>query len=46
MVSFSWLPAVKKDTFFGVVRKCFGPSYFPTALAQINLRKYVKATKI
>ena len=28
MVSFSQLPAVKKGTIFGVVRKLFGPFYF------------------
>jgi hypothetical protein len=33
MVSFSQLPAVKKDTIFGAGRKIFGPSYFVTALA-------------
>ena len=32
MVSFSQLPAVKKDTIFGAARKIFGPSYFVTAL--------------
>jgi hypothetical protein len=32
MVSFSQLPAVKKDTIFGAARKNFGPSYFVTAL--------------
>ena len=32
MVSFSQLPAVKKDTVFGAARKFFGPSYFVTAL--------------
>ena len=31
MVSFPQLPAVKKDTIFGVARKFFGPSYFVTA---------------
>ena len=34
MVSFSQLPAVKKDTIFGAARKIFGPSYFATALVQ------------
>ena len=37
MVSFSLLPAVKKDTIFGAAGKFFGPSYFVTALA--NLRR-------
>ena len=32
MVSFSQLPAVKKDTIFGAARTFFGPSYFMTAL--------------
>ena len=32
MVSFSQLPAVKKDTIFGAARKKFGPSFFVTAL--------------
>ena len=32
MVSFSQLPAVKKDTIFGPAKKVFGPSYFVTAL--------------
>ena len=32
MVSFSQLPAVKKDTIFGAARKFLGPSYFVTAL--------------
>ena len=32
MVSFSELPAVKKDIIFGAARKNFGPSYFVTAL--------------
>ena len=36
MVSFSQLPAVKKDTIFGAApsaaRKIFGPSYSMTAL--------------
>ena len=32
MVSFSQLPAVKKDTNFGAARKFFGPSYFVMAL--------------
>jgi hypothetical protein len=32
MVSFSQLPAVKKDTIFGAARKFLGPSYFMTAL--------------
>ena len=32
MVSFSQLPAVKKDTIFGAARNLFGPSYFVTAL--------------
>ena len=31
-VSFSQLPAVKKDTIFGAARKNFGPSYFVSAL--------------
>jgi len=31
-VSFSQLPAVKKDTIFGAARKIFGPSYFMMAL--------------
>ena len=33
MVSFSQLPAVKKDTIFGAARKMFGPSYFVTAFS-------------
>ena len=33
MVSFSQLPAVKKDTIFVAARKIFGLSYFVTALA-------------
>ena len=32
MVSFSQLPAEKKDTIFGAARNCFGPSYFVMAL--------------
>ena len=32
MVSFSQLPAVKKDTIFGAAGKFFEPSYFVTAL--------------
>ena len=32
MVSFSQLPAVKKDSKNGADRKFFGPSYFVTAL--------------
>ena len=32
MVSFSQLPAVKKDTIFDAGRKFFGPSYFVMAL--------------
>ena len=32
MVSFSQLPAVKKDTIFVAARKIFGPSYFVMAL--------------
>jgi hypothetical protein len=32
MVSFSQLPAVKKDTIFGSARKIFDPSYFVTVL--------------
>ena len=32
MVSFSQLPAVKKDTIFSAARKFVGPSYFVTAL--------------
>ena len=32
MMSFSQLPAVKKDTIFGAARKIFGSSYFLTAL--------------
>ena len=32
MVSFSQLPAVKRDTILGAARKIFGPSYFVTAL--------------
>ena len=34
MVSFSELPAVKKDIIFGAARKIFGPSYFVTALVK------------
>ena len=37
MVSFSQLPAVKKDTIFGAARKNFGPSYFVTALEQVKV---------
>ena len=37
MVSFSQLPAVKKDTIFGAARKNFGPSYFVTALVEFPL---------
>ena len=37
MVSFSQLPAVKKDTIFGAARKFFGPSYFVMAL-EIQMR--------
>ena len=33
MVSFSQLPAAKKDTIFGSARNFFGPSYFVMALA-------------
>ena len=32
MVSFSQLPAVKKDIILGEARKIFDPSYFVTAL--------------
>jgi len=32
MVSFSQLPAVKKDTIFGAATKNFDTSYFMTAL--------------
>ena len=32
--SFSQLPAVKKDTIFGVARINFGPSYFVMALVK------------
>ena len=35
-VSFSQLPAVKKDTIYGAARKNFGPSYFVTALFEKN----------
>ena len=34
LVSFSQLPAVKKDTILGAARRFFGPSYFVTALVQ------------
>ena len=43
MVSFSQLPAVKKDTNFGAARNFFGPSYFVTALAHTNLEKFEQA---
>ena len=35
MVSFSHLPAVKKDPIFGAARKNFDPSYIVTALGAI-----------
>ena len=38
MVSFSRLPAAKKDTLFGKDRKDFGTFYFVTAL--IKIRKF------
>ena len=38
MVSFSQLPAVKKDTIFGAASKLFGPSYFVTALIKITIQ--------
>ena len=38
MGSFSELPAVKKDTIFGAVRKIFGPSYFMMALTCQKLK--------
>ena len=43
-MSFSQLPAVKKDRIFGAARKFFGPSYFVTALAflQTGIRKEVR----
>ena len=37
MMSFSQLPAVKKDTIFGAARKFFGPSYFMMALTYQKL---------
>ena len=42
MVSFSELPAVKKETIFGAARKTFDTSYFVMALAFIKYvcRKY------
>ena len=39
MVPFSQLPAVKKDTIFGAVRKFFCPSYFVTALKPLQNKK-------
>jgi hypothetical protein len=42
MVSFSQLPAVKKDTIFGAVRKIYDPSYFVMALGHINFLKHGK----
>ena len=38
MVSFSQLPAVKKDTIFGAARKIVGPSYFVKALEQLEYK--------
>ena len=38
MVSFSQLPAVKKDAIFGAARKNIGPSYFVTALVKSKPR--------
>ena len=34
MVSFSQLPAVKKDAIFGTARNIFRPSYYVTALGR------------
>ena len=46
MVSFSQLPAVKKDTIFGAARKMFGPSYFVKALIPLqNKKNYWNAEK-
>ena len=48
MVSFSQLPAVKKDTIFGAARKFFSPSFFVTALVNtyclgaMRIRKSLK----
>ena len=39
MVSFSQLPAVKKDTIFGAARKNFVPFYFVTALDHSHLQE-------
>ena len=36
MVSFSQLPAVKKDTIFGAAQTKLGPSYFVRALADVT----------
>jgi hypothetical protein len=37
MVSFSQVPAVKKDTIFGAARKFVGLSYFVTALCALTI---------
>ena len=41
MMSFSQLPAVKKDTIFGAARKMFGFFYFVTALIIETLKDIV-----
>ena len=41
-MSFSQLPAVKKDTIFGAVRKIYDPSYFVMALGHIKFFKHGK----
>ena len=40
MVSFSQLPAVKKDTIFGAPQTKLGPSYFVRALEQSILKHH------
>ena len=41
MVSFSQVPAVKKDTVFGAARNFFGPSHFVTALGTSTKEYYI-----
>ena len=40
-VSFSQLPAVKKDTKNGAPGKCFGPSYFVTAIEYQKIKSNI-----